>query len=286
MARWLLEIQILFNGFCGCTVISRCLASLRQTMLSQKPDLAPQGSDKPTSESLTPGGAAGARRPEVEEAAWRLAWLSSELGDDTMAAFAGELIARVGPLDPATIAFSAPKSASDALPLPAADAAAAPRAAAGRPSAAAVGRLGSGGEGNAPAPMLLLALRQLADLLVDGDVSVISTAQFTLRQLLRSAEGQNAIEALDATTQSYLRIYVRKPLQERPGVAPVLPIDPLWDLAGNASLFLADDKPYSQWVCNLTHAILRRVGSPTLRYGQFWDGSLRVFYERTADAGL
>lgn len=45
-------------------------------------------------------------RPEVEQAAWRLVWLSRDLADDAMAAFTGRLLALVGPLDEHCIAFN------------------------------------------------------------------------------------------------------------------------------------------------------------------------------------
>lgn len=66
---------------------------------------------------------AGARvcKPEVEEAAWRLVWLARELADDSLAAFAGKLLALAGPLDASVIAFSMPSleaGASSPVPLP------------------------------------------------------------------------------------------------------------------------------------------------------------------------
>ena len=45
-------------------------------------------------------------RPEVEQAAWQLVWLSRDLADDAMAAFTGKLLALVGPLDEHHIAFT------------------------------------------------------------------------------------------------------------------------------------------------------------------------------------
>ena len=45
-------------------------------------------------------------RPDAEQAAWQLVWLSRDLADDTMAAFTGKLLALVGPLDEHHIAFT------------------------------------------------------------------------------------------------------------------------------------------------------------------------------------
>ena len=48
----------------------------------------------------------GGCRPEVEQAAWQLVWLSRDLADDALAAFTGKLLALAGPLDEHCIAFT------------------------------------------------------------------------------------------------------------------------------------------------------------------------------------
>lgn len=54
----------------------------------------------------------------MEEAAWRLVWLARDLGDDALAAFAGKLLALLGPLEAHVTAFSlrAPATATAAQP--------------------------------------------------------------------------------------------------------------------------------------------------------------------------
>ncbi len=48
----------------------------------------------------------GGCRPEVEQAAWQLVWLSRDLADNALAAFTGKLLALVGPVDEHCIAFT------------------------------------------------------------------------------------------------------------------------------------------------------------------------------------
>lgn len=45
-------------------------------------------------------------------AAWQLVWLARDLGNSNLAAFAGKLLALVGPLEPHVIAFSIPSQAA------------------------------------------------------------------------------------------------------------------------------------------------------------------------------
>ena len=54
--------------------------------------------------------------------------------------------------------------------------------------------------------MLVAALALLVEYLVDEDVAVIRSAQYTLRQLLTLPEGAEALRALDPVSQSYIQV--------------------------------------------------------------------------------
>ena len=104
----------------------------------------------------------------MEEAAWQLARDSRELADPELTAFAGQVLALIGPLPPNALAFSALHL--DTLPDQKA------------PQKAG----GSGHRGKAAAAMdsmLVQALHLLSAFTVDEDVQTISIAQSTLRQV-------------------------------------------------------------------------------------------------------
>ena len=54
--------------------------------------------------------------------------------------------------------------------------------------------------------MMVAALQLMADYLVDPDVLVIRSVQFTLRNLLATQLGRDAFAQLDAVTQGYLQV--------------------------------------------------------------------------------
>ena len=54
--------------------------------------------------------------------------------------------------------------------------------------------------------MMATALRLMADFLVDPDVVVIKSAQFTLRHLLATQLGQDALSQLQPVSQGYLQV--------------------------------------------------------------------------------
>ena len=54
--------------------------------------------------------------------------------------------------------------------------------------------------------VMVAALQLMADYLVDPDVRTIRSVQFTLRHLLSSERGREALSQLDAVTQSYLQV--------------------------------------------------------------------------------
>ena len=54
--------------------------------------------------------------------------------------------------------------------------------------------------------MLVVALQLMADYLVDHHVVTIKSVQFTLRHLLASPMGRDALAQLDGVTQGYLQV--------------------------------------------------------------------------------
>ena len=100
----------------------------------------------------------------MEEAAWQLARDSRELADPELTAFAGQVLALIGPLPPNTLAFSALQPDQRA------------------PQKAG----GSGHRGKAADAMdsmLVQVLHLLSAFTVDEDVQTIGIAQSTLRQV-------------------------------------------------------------------------------------------------------
>lgn len=122
-------------------------------------------------------------------------WLSGESQDSAVAAFAGELLALAGPLDPSAIAFK-PACAPHTYT----------RHASGSEQQAAVQGSSSSSASSSLTTMLVAALQLMADYLVDPDVLVIRSAQFTLRNLLGTDMGRQAFDQLDPVTQGYLQV--------------------------------------------------------------------------------
>lgn len=109
-----------------------------------------------------------------------------------MAAFAGELLALAGPLDPSAIAFKpacAPHTYTRHL------------SGSSQPPS-----VQDGSASSSLLTMLVAALQLMADYLVDPDVLVIRSAQFTLRNLLGTDLGRQAFMQLDPVTQGYLQV--------------------------------------------------------------------------------
>ena len=83
---------------------ARSAAALRAALASRGAQLLDPGPD--AGHGRADGGeGSGAARAGVEAATWRLVWLSEETDDPALAALAGELLARVGPGDPFTLAL-------------------------------------------------------------------------------------------------------------------------------------------------------------------------------------
>lgn len=209
--------------------------------------------------------------------------------------FAGELLALAGPLDPSAIAFDPASAFSSAAPSPGAAAAVASGSGSsggrtqgggtqtpaptqggrsgrpGRRSQGSPGGRGGGGSGSGGTWAAALAL--LADYLVDESVEVIRTAQYTLRLLLSTPEGQEALQQLDPALRPYLEAFRHGPGE--PGAHKVAAGAAAQaaqagaaeaDSAGGRRLQLdsrhlwrCDGRPYDDWVCQLACAMLRKV---------------------------
>ena len=129
-----------------------------------------------------------------------------------MAAFAGELLALPGPLDPSAIAFKpacAPHTYTHHV--------------SGSGQQAAVQDSSSTGSNSSLSTMLVAALQLMADYLVDPDVLVIRSAQFTLRNLLGTDLGRQAFDHLEPVTQGYLQVCLPAYLALLPWQVGVVP---------------------------------------------------------------
>ena len=208
----------------------------------------------------------------------------------TLQEFAGELLALAGPLDPSAIAFDPASAFSSAAPSPGAAAAVASGSGSsgggtqtpaptqggrsGRPGRRSQGSPGGrGGGGSGSGSTWAAALAQLADYLVDESVEVIRTAQYTLRLLLSTPEGQEALQQLDPALRPYLEAFRHGPGE--PGTHKVAAGAAAQaaqagaaeaGLAGGRRLQLdsrqlwrCDGRPYDDWVCQLACAMLRKV---------------------------
>ena len=114
--------------------------------------------------------------------------------DSLLTAFTGELLALAGPLDFSAIALKPsclPETGSAlSAPIHTAD-----RANPGKFS-----------DATTLTTMMAAALQLMADYLVDTDVLVIKSAQFTLRHLMSTQQGQDAFSLLRPETQGYLQV--------------------------------------------------------------------------------
>ena len=122
-------------------------------------------------------------------------WLSGDTQDTTLTAFTGELLALAGPLDSSAIAFKMACSPQTQPTLKAPD-----------PSDCTPAPSSGSSDGASLTAMMATALRLMADFLVDPDVVVIKSAQFTLRHLLATQLGQDALCQLDPVIQGYLQV--------------------------------------------------------------------------------
>ena len=121
-------------------------------------------------------------------------WLSTETQDKALAAFAGELLALAGAWDSSAIALKPLCTAHFKLPSAAVE-----FSPPDSNNSTARGR-------SAFMSMMVAGLQLMADYLVDPDVLVIKSAQFTLRLLLATAAGKEALSHVDPVAQSYLQV--------------------------------------------------------------------------------
>ena len=183
-------------------------------------------------------------KAEVVECAWKLAVLSSDLADEDIASFAGELLALVGPLHPSIIAFnatSAPIILHQGTPLPASLEKSAHRA---------------------ERSFWLAALKQLSDFLIDENVAVIKCAQYTLKHLLAAREIRAVLQYLPTDTRRYIEVFV--PLLSATYSDHVSDGHISIELLTREELWKCDRVPYERWACRLAGAVLKHSQSPAL----------------------
>ena len=114
-----------------------------------------------------------------------LRWVSTDGHDRALAAFAGELLALAGAWDPSAIALKPLYAASSKLPSTEQS-----------DVSSAGSSTGSAGDTTAYVSMVVAGLQLMATYLVDAEVLVIKSAQFTLRHLLATAAGREALAHL------------------------------------------------------------------------------------------
>ncbi|BDA48015.1 Serine-protein kinase ATM [Coccomyxa sp. Obi] len=194
----------------------------------------------------------GQCKPEVRLAAWQLVWLARDLGNSNLAAFAGKLLALVGPLEPHVIAFSIPSQAATSS-------AAVDRTPSAQNDRSSRGGARAASKADSLQMILAEALQLLIVYLVDEDVPFIQTAHVTLRQLLSTPQGLAALQQLEPLQQSYIQIFAgpkRAAVSPEPGTRFDLGDSRLWQLEGQT---------YEQWVCGLADALLGHSSNPLLR---------------------
>ena len=154
------------------------------------------------------GGFEGERvRADVAACAWRLVGVASELDDVDVACLAGRLLAAVGPLDPHSLACDLALESSHRQQLllhrlPSATAVG-PPASSGRAGRRGAAATTAATAAHAAPPhhlvsLLASALLLLDECLVDMDPKMIRTALFTMREILATAPGKQALELLAA----------------------------------------------------------------------------------------
>ena len=207
----------------------------------------------------------------INAAAWHLASVSQRLGNDKLAAFAGEMLALVGTLGPERVAVAAPgmtpgiwrgvKSWFGEAPVMYQSGAISGSKASAKATAVA--------KSVGLSAVLEAALLMLADFLIDRDVHVIKAAQITLRHLLSTKDGKSALDALSLEQRAYVVVFHtglhlaavpgRTSGPPTPGAAGArwnLANDKIWETAGRS---------YEAWACELTFALLLHVQNPMLR---------------------
>lgn len=200
--------------------------------------------------------------------------------------FAGELLALAGPLDPAAIAFDPASAFSITRPATgpaqlASGALLGSGSSGGRtqgtqtpgPSQGGQGGRGGGARsrasprdrsagGGGGSGTWVAALALLADYLVDESVGVIRTAQTTLRTLLATPQGQEALQHVDPALRPYLEAFAHE--ASSTGSQPAAPkasAAGIGEQLDSPRVWRCDTQPYGQWVCGLACAMLRKVST-------------------------
>lgn len=208
--------------------------------------------------------------------------------------FAGELLALAGPLHPSAIAFdpaaafSPAQQGAAASVLPAgtsdsggggvsrtqgrsqatqtpAGGGAAGAGRGGRPKGSPAGKAGAGG--GSGGGTWAAALQLLSDYLVDESVEVIRTAQKTLRLLLATPEGREALQQCGPALRPYLEAFQHSVGRGDAFTHPQAAAEAAAEAAaaaaapqlGSRQLWRCDARPYGAWVCDLAAAMLRKA---------------------------
>lgn len=204
--------------------------------------------------------------------------------------FSGELLALAGPLEPSAISFDPATAFSPTLQTAAgvpslqAGGVGGVSSSAGRTQStqtpgAGGGKGGRGGSSRSRASPAgtagtaagglgtwVAALQLLGDYLVDESVEVISTAQETLRLLLATREGQEALAHCDLSLRPYLEAFQGQGgasanggegFAAPPAAFAAQPAPRTY--LGDSQLWRCDLRPYAVWLCDLACAMLGQV---------------------------
>jgi hypothetical protein len=198
-------------------------------------------------------------QPSVVAAAYKLAQLGSELGDDLVIALAAQLLALAGPLPPDVITVSSSSSGAHSS--------------------------SSSSSSDTTAFPMTAVMQQLADCLFSSSPHVVGVAQTTLKQLvaevdvkallasLQAADGSsssngssNSSKLAAVLLQSYLATFSsdRKDQQQQRrlsaegNAAAALAAA---DAAASPALWEPAGRPYNAWLCGLCRTLLRACGA-------------------------
>lgn len=164
--------------------------------------------------------------------AWRLAFLSSKLQDNSLAQFAGKCLAINGPLEPRSVAFDAPSEV--------------------QPDFVSESKHKMSPDNHS---MWLTVIKLLTSYVTDDDTPVVEDARRALRFLLRTQEAKATLRdsTIDQMTREMLKAFedsldvIQNPLTATNAVE-----DPeIWKFTDTTS--------YKDWVCKLAYVLCSRV---------------------------
>ncbi|KAK9814933.1 hypothetical protein WJX73_002395 [Symbiochloris irregularis] len=189
----------------------------------------------------------GCSSAEVHLAAWRLASIASQLGDDAMSVFAGALLAEVGPVSASSITVAA-----KGHPL-------------GQPIAAQRSRAGARRKADdSTLAMLSAVLPKLAIYLISEDAGLITATQTCLQRLLLLPDAVQALEQLDKPTRDCLAVFKQGERAMQSEDRQRTPSAKDWQDLEREAIWKPEDMHYGKWICQLAVALLRCAGSRTL----------------------